>query len=110
MQEKVGIIRFNEGLKQALTEISNCKDMLAEVSVPLATRRHNMDWIDAIEVRNMVIVPETIIRAALKRKESRGGSLQEDLPNQDDKNWLKHITIRFKDKRLELGASSISLS
>ena len=38
-------------------------------------------------------VSETIAISALERKESRGAHARTDMPDRDDKNWLKHVLV-----------------
>jgi len=41
----------------------------------------------------MLDCAETIVVAALERKESRGAQFRTDYPDRDDAHWLKHIDI-----------------
>jgi succinate dehydrogenase / fumarate reductase, flavoprotein subunit len=43
-------------------------------------RHYNAGWHQTIDMRNMLIVSEAMARAALARKESRGGHAREDFP------------------------------
>jgi fumarate reductase (CoM/CoB) subunit A len=110
MQDRVGLIRSREGLKQALKEIASIKEALTNVSVPLTTMRHNMDWIDVLEAHNMVRVAEVITRAALMREETRGAHFREEYPEKDDENWLKHIVIGLEDGEMRLATCPVDLS
>jgi succinate dehydrogenase/fumarate reductase flavoprotein subunit len=51
----------------------------------------------AIECMNMLLTAEMIIRAALKREESRGSHRRSDFPGQKDTDRQKHIAIRKVD-------------
>lgn len=104
-----GLIRDGEGLKQALSDIESLKATLANVSVPLSTMRYNMDWIDALEVQNMVSVAEMVIKAALMRDESRGAHFRKDHPERNDDKWLKHIVIALENGEMKLTTCSVDL-
>jgi succinate dehydrogenase / fumarate reductase flavoprotein subunit len=41
----------------------------------------------------MLDVAETIVVAALERKESRGAQFRTDFPERKDEEWLKHIDV-----------------
>jgi succinate dehydrogenase / fumarate reductase flavoprotein subunit len=64
--------------------------------------RFNNELIEATEVSNMFDVAEIIARAALLRKERRGGHYREDYPNRDDKNWLKNIIVKREGDGMKL--------
>ena len=52
---------------------------------------------DLIELRNLVQVAELIIRAALKRRESRGLHYTLDYPVTDDANYRRDTILRAGD-------------
>ena len=49
-------------------------------------RQYNPGWHLAIDIVNMLMVSECIAKAALERKESRGGHTRDDFPGPDD-HW-----------------------
>ncbi len=55
-------------------------------------RHFNAAWHQAFDMRNMLIVSEAMARAALARKESRGGHAREDFPDMD-KGHLSKVNI-----------------
>ena len=48
---------------------------------------------DLIELRNIALVADLIVRCALSRKESRGLHYMVDYPEQDDENWRKNTVL-----------------
>jgi succinate dehydrogenase/fumarate reductase flavoprotein subunit len=60
----------------------------------LDTPKYNLEWIEALELENIVLILETSAKAALMRTESRGVHYRSDYPNADYDNWLKEIVIR----------------
>jgi succinate dehydrogenase / fumarate reductase flavoprotein subunit len=53
----------------------------------------NQDVLAAIELGYMIDCAETMVIAALERKESRGAQFRTDYPERNDAEWLKHINI-----------------
>jgi len=60
-------------------------------------RGFNPGWHTAIELKHMLTVAEAIARAALERKESRGGHFREDFPSKSEEFGKLNTSIQ-KDK------------
>ena len=88
MQDLVGIIRTEAELKAALDKIRDLEDKTASVSVE-GHRQYNPGWHTAIDLHNMLLVSEAVAKAALERKESRGGHTRDDYPMTDNDFWGK---------------------
>jgi succinate dehydrogenase/fumarate reductase flavoprotein subunit len=56
--------------------------------VRTTSRRANYEWMDAIDVVNMIDACELIIHSSLEREESRGPFMRRDFPWMDNSNWL----------------------
>ena len=50
----------------------------------------NTDLVEAMELDNLMIQAKMTMFAAENRKESRGAHARDDLPDRDDKDWMKH--------------------
>jgi succinate dehydrogenase/fumarate reductase flavoprotein subunit len=48
----------------------------------------NYEWLDAIDVTNMIDVCELVVYSSLERKESRGPFIRQDFPITDNDSWL----------------------
>jgi succinate dehydrogenase / fumarate reductase, flavoprotein subunit len=82
MQDLVGIIRVEAELKEAIEKIAALRARAAAVSVE-GNRQYNPGWHLALDLRNMLLVAESVALAALERQESRGGHTREDFPMTD---------------------------
>jgi succinate dehydrogenase/fumarate reductase flavoprotein subunit len=93
MADYAGPIRRASGLELALREMRALKCAMGErppaAAMPFDTMR--LDWFD---LRNMLLVAETIARAALERRESRGAHQREDHP-QTDERWAANQVVKL---------------
>ncbi|MFL5648828.1 MAG: fumarate reductase/succinate dehydrogenase flavoprotein subunit [Chloroflexota bacterium] len=94
MNDLVGIIRTRAELEQALEAIEALKER-AESMVVEGHRQYNPGWHLALDLRNMLLVSESIARAALEREESRGGHTRDDFPGPDPEWGSKNLVVRL---------------
>ena len=79
MTDQVGLIRNEGELQSALAELEKLRARAAQVSVE-GGRAYNPGWHLALDLRNMLLVSDSIAQSALERQESRGGHTREDYP------------------------------
>ncbi|MEE8448930.1 MAG: FAD-binding protein [Thermodesulfobacteriota bacterium] len=97
MWDKVGIIRNGHDLKLALEEISRMKvEDLPRVCPGIKGRIFNAEWMEALELQNILDAAELIATTALFREESRGGHYREDFPT-SRRQWLRNTVIERTD-------------
>lgn len=72
MSSYAGIIRTEAGLRDQLKLVLARRDMIEEYYWKYTITR------DLIELRNIILIAELIVRSALHRRESRGGHYRED--------------------------------
>jgi succinate dehydrogenase / fumarate reductase, flavoprotein subunit len=92
MQQLVGIVRREEELLQASTELKKLRHRAGNVKVT-GNREYNAGWHTALDLFNLLTVSEAITKAATVRKESRGAHFREDFPGKDDKNNKLNLVI-----------------
>ncbi|GAB4013116.1 fumarate reductase/succinate dehydrogenase flavoprotein subunit [Nocardioides ultimimeridianus] len=94
MQDLVGIIRDAPELEQAITAIEELRQRAQHLSVE-GHRQYNPGWHLAIDLRNLLLVAESVAKAALERKESRGGHTRNDFPGPDPEWGSKNLVVRL---------------
>jgi succinate dehydrogenase / fumarate reductase flavoprotein subunit len=87
MNDLVGIIRRAGEMKEAQERLVELKARAGRVVVE-GHRQFNPGWHLALDLRNMLLVSECVAKAALLRRESRGGHTREDCPNMD-RDWRR---------------------
>ncbi len=80
MQELVGIVRREDEMSRALEGLAKLQDRAAKTAVH-GNREYNPGWHTALDLKHLLTVSEAITRAAIERKESRGGHFREDFPD-----------------------------
>jgi len=93
MQRLVGILRIEDEMQQALTELGRLKARAARAAVS-GHREYNPGWHTAIDLRNLLTVSEAVTRCAIERKESRGGHFRDDYPDKAPEFGAINIVVR----------------
>jgi succinate dehydrogenase flavoprotein subunit len=101
MHNLVGIIRTEDELKRALEQLAVLRDRAGRAGVE-GHRQYNPGWHLALDLRSMLTVSECIARAALERRESRGGHTREDYPQADPEQATFNVVIRQRGDEVSL--------
>jgi succinate dehydrogenase/fumarate reductase flavoprotein subunit len=94
---KAGILRDSEGLSEALKTISDIRSEAVEAPIAKIS-----DLIRFLELENMLLLSETVCRAALLRTESRGAHYRTDCLEEDNTHWLKNIVANKDEAGIRL--------
>jgi succinate dehydrogenase / fumarate reductase flavoprotein subunit len=97
MNQHVAVFRDEQGLTAAREVVVRLKEEAATAYVDDRGTVFNQDVLGAIELGYMLDAAETMVVAALERKESRGAQFRTDFPERNDAEWLKHININRGD-------------
>jgi succinate dehydrogenase / fumarate reductase flavoprotein subunit len=79
MQDLVGIVRREDEMQRASEGLEKLKARARNAGVS-GNREYNPGWHTALDLQHLLTVSEAILRAALERKESRGGHFRDDYP------------------------------
>jgi len=88
MQNYVGVVRSDKRLSRALNRIENIQNEIREYYWNFRVTA------DLIELRNIAVVAELIIRSAMKRRESRGLHYTINCPDKNDAEWLRETVLK----------------
>jgi succinate dehydrogenase / fumarate reductase flavoprotein subunit/fumarate reductase (CoM/CoB) subunit A len=105
MARDVGPFRTEEGLTRALATIRTMRSGLGEVP-PGQAGGYEMQRTDWFDLRNMLLVAESVTMTALARKESRGAHQREDFPGMLEE-WTLNQTLVLRDDALVLGRQNV---
>jgi succinate dehydrogenase/fumarate reductase flavoprotein subunit len=110
MWNNVGVVRDGVKLAKALDEFNRLKEIVdQEVGVVSSARCFNYDWVEALEIRNMLEVAQMMALSALHRTESRGAHYRIDYPHEDNSNWLRETVAQEINGKFEIGSQPVAL-
>lgn len=110
-QNYIGIIRDEEGLRRGLSELNAIKQDLQRLCVSAtSSRKCNAEWLEAIQILNMIQCLETSGRSSLTRAESRGALYRSDCPNTDNDQWLRSVIAEEEDGEVKITTEPIVIT
>jgi succinate dehydrogenase / fumarate reductase flavoprotein subunit len=80
-------------MERALEGLARLKARAQRVGVP-GNREYNPGWHTALDLDNLLTVSEAVTRAAIERRESRGGHFREDYPEKDPAHGKFNLLVR----------------
>jgi succinate dehydrogenase / fumarate reductase flavoprotein subunit len=96
MQEHAAVFRTSQLLKEGVDKMTKIAASYDDVRIADRSLIWNSDLVEALELDNLLGNALTTVVSAEARKESRGAHAQEDFPERDDQNWMKH-TLAWMD-------------
>jgi succinate dehydrogenase/fumarate reductase flavoprotein subunit len=109
--QMLGPIRNQTELESFLDLLKQTRqDDLPNLAPASTSRVYNKDWLDAIELANMVQLLEMAASSALARTESRGVHYREDHPHTDNDQWLKESVIQKSNGGFELSHRPLTVT
>lgn len=96
LYEKVGIVRDNEHLTQALEEVKALQEKHTKMGLLDKSLTNNTNLTDYLEFQSALTLAPHIITAAIERDESRGAHYKLGFETQNDETFKKHIVSQGK--------------
>jgi succinate dehydrogenase / fumarate reductase flavoprotein subunit len=91
----LGPIRNHDELASFRTILEDVKSSdLPNLAVSTPSRIYNKEWLDALELNNIIQLLDIASHCALERTESRGVHFREDHPETDNDKWLKESIVK----------------
>jgi succinate dehydrogenase / fumarate reductase flavoprotein subunit len=106
MQDLVGLIRTESELAKAVDELQTLRQRAANVRV-VGGRRYNPGWHLSLDLWAMLTVSECCARAALERRESRGGHTRDDYPQTDPEFAKVNVVCRQGTDEVDISREAL---
>jgi succinate dehydrogenase / fumarate reductase flavoprotein subunit len=96
MQKHCAVFRDNALLGEGRTKIAATYAQLGDIGITDRSLIWNTDLVETMELDNLMAQAVATMESAANRTESRGAHVNEDYPDRDDANWMKHSTVTFE--------------
>lgn len=107
----LGPIRSRDELQFFINFLDEVKgNEIPRLAVASPSRIYNKEWIDALELVNIVQLLEMAANCALARTESRGVHYREDHPYTDNDHWLQESVVRHVDGGFEVSKRPVTVT
>lgn len=109
--EKLGPVRERRSLEDFIQflEVVRKRD-LPKLYTVSKSEKYNKEWIEALELENIVVLLEISARSALMRNESRGVHYRIDHAYTDNDNWLREIIVRRVGDEAEFTTKPVTIT
>ncbi len=109
--KRLGPIRNEKELTEFIGFLETVqKKELPNLATASKSRLYNKEWIDAIELKNIVHLLMAAAKSALSRTESRGVHHREDYPFSDNDNWLQESRVKWDKGSFEVGRCAATIT
>jgi len=107
----LGPIRNREDLENFIDFLNSVsQEEITNLALSSKGRTYNKEWIDALELHNMVQLLQMAAQSALLRTESRGAHYREDFPETDNDRWLRESTIKRTEDGFSITHSPVTIT
>jgi len=97
-----------ESFRNLLEEVKG--NDLPNLAVSTSSRIYNKEWLDALELHNIIQLLDMATQCALVRTESRGVHFREDYPETDNDKWLKESIVRRGAEGFEVDSRPVTIT
>lgn len=104
-----GVFRTEEVMREGIEKAQELRERYQQVYLDDKGKLWNTEIVEALELRNLMLVGEIILTGALNRQESRGSHSREDFPKRDDENYLRHTLAYYSPAGIDIAYRPVAL-
>ncbi len=109
MTQHCGVFRTEEVMREGVEKAQKLRERFPEVYLDDKGKLWNTEIVEALELRNLMLVGQIILTGALNRQESRGSHSREDFPKRDDENFLRHTLAYYSPAGIDIAYRPVKL-
>ncbi len=100
----LGVVKDKPGLERAAEDLTEIEEKVVPTLAVSGTRspRVNAEWVEALQVTDLILVLKLAAISALRRTESRGAHYRLDHLQTDNDRWVRNIIVSQVDDKLRL--------
>jgi len=110
MSQYCGVFRTEELMNEGLNKLQELQQQFSQIYLDDRGNLWNTEIIEALELRSIMIVGQTILTSAINRQESRGAHFREDYPQRDDSKFGQHTMAYYSPAGIDLDYLPITMT
>ena len=107
MQKHAGVFRNDKLLQEGVEKLDDLYKQFKYISIDDKSSLFNTEYIELLELKNLLDNSLATIHSANFRKESRGAHSHEDYPDRNDDDWLIHTLAYLKNETIKIDKRSV---
>ena len=107
--DKIGVVRDQAGLEEGLAGLDEIEEEMAGMATQHKGTVYNREWLEALQLPNLILYMRMVANAAMMRTESRGAHYRLDHPKSDNTDWLKNIVVVRENGRMAVSTAPVTI-
>ena len=107
MQKHAGVFRNDKLLQEGADKLDDLYKQFKYIGIDDKSNLFNTEYIELLELKNLLDNSLATIHSANFRKESRGAHSHEDYPERNDEDWLVHTLAYLKNDTIQIDKRNV---